>query len=148
MPTKTKDWKIENLGMLAKYKHVFNGLAFGLHERSTQIDLVIVITGVILSLLFAPNIVNKGLLIAVLLIFLAIEYMNTAVETTVDRVGLGYHILSKHAKDLGAASAFLITLAIYTLIILTTIHIVIYYRKWRKQNPNGSVWDYIKSTWN
>ena len=73
--------------------------------------------------------------------------MNTAVETTIDRIGLEYHILSKNAKDLGAASAFIISIAVYILIILTIIHIVKYYKIWRKKYPKGTLWNYIQSTW-
>ena len=142
------NWKKENLGIFAKYKHVLDGLACGLSEKSTKLDYIIVFIGIIISLLFAPSILNKGLLISVLLIFLATEYMNTAVETTIDRIGLEYHILSKNAKDLAAASAFIISIAVYILFILTIIHIIKYYKKWRRMYPKGTIWDYIQSTWN
>ena len=48
--------------------------------------------------------VEKALLVAPMLLVLIVELLNSAVEATVDRVGLEHHELSGLAKDLGSAA--------------------------------------------
>lgn len=50
---------------------------------------------------------ERVVLIAVLLIVLVVELLNSAVESVVDRIGEGYHKLSGRAKDQGSAAVFL-----------------------------------------
>lgn len=50
---------------------------------------------------------ERVLLIAVLLIVLVVELLNSAVESIVDRIGEDYHKLSGRAKDQGSAAVFL-----------------------------------------
>jgi len=46
-------------------------------------------------------------LIVSLLLILLVEILNTAIETTIDRIGTERHPLSGLAKDLGSAAVFL-----------------------------------------
>jgi diacylglycerol kinase (ATP) len=46
-------------------------------------------------------------LIVSLLLILLVEVLNTAIETTIDRIDLERHPLSGLAKDLGSAAVFL-----------------------------------------
>ncbi len=50
---------------------------------------------------------QRALLILSFLIIPLVELLNTAVEATVDRVGMEKHELSGRAKDLGSASVLL-----------------------------------------
>lgn len=50
---------------------------------------------------------GKALMIASVLLVLAIELINSAIEAVVDRVSLDPHPLSKRAKDLGSAAVLL-----------------------------------------
>jgi diacylglycerol kinase (ATP) len=53
------------------------------------------------------------------LLVLIVELLNSAVESTVDRVGTDHHRLSGRAKDLGSAAVFvslLLTLLVWSLI--------------------------------
>ncbi len=50
---------------------------------------------------------ERLLLIAVLLLVLIVEILNSAVEAAVDRIGLEHHELSGRAKDLGSAAVLL-----------------------------------------
>ena len=64
---------------------------------------------------------ERALMIGVLLIVLIVELLNSAIETTVDRIGAEFHELSGIAKDLGSAAVFisLITVPIvWTLVML------------------------------
>jgi diacylglycerol kinase (ATP) len=51
--------------------------------------------------------VERALLVAPMLLILVVELLNSAVEATVDRVGLERHPLSGLAKDIGSAAVFL-----------------------------------------
>jgi len=42
-----------------------------------------------------------------LMLLLTVEILNSAIEATVDRIGLEYHELSGRAKDLGSAAVFI-----------------------------------------
>ena len=50
---------------------------------------------------------GKALMIASVLLVLAAELINSAIEAVVDRVSLDRHTLSKRAKDLGSAAVLL-----------------------------------------
>jgi diacylglycerol kinase (ATP) len=51
--------------------------------------------------------VEVALLAGSVLIVLAIELLNTAIETAIDRIGPEWHQLSKRAKDMGSAAVLL-----------------------------------------
>jgi diacylglycerol kinase (ATP) len=51
--------------------------------------------------------IGKALMIAVVLLVLVVELLNSAVEATVDRISLENHQLAKRAKDIGSAAVFL-----------------------------------------
>jgi diacylglycerol kinase (ATP) len=59
--------------------------------------------------------VERALLIGSCLLVIIIELLNSAIEATVDRVGLDQHRLSARAKDLGSAAVF-VSLAMVVLI--------------------------------
>ncbi|MEI8264168.1 MAG: diacylglycerol kinase [Betaproteobacteria bacterium] len=50
------------------------------------------------------NWVERVLLIGTVMLVLIVELLNSAVESTVDRVSLDHHELSRRAKDLGSAA--------------------------------------------
>lgn len=60
---------------------------------------------------------DRAILIAVLLIVLVVELLNSAIETVVDRIGADYHKLSGRAKDQASAAVF-ISFAIAILVWL------------------------------
>jgi len=50
---------------------------------------------------------GRALMIAVVLLVLIVELLNSAVEAAVDRISLENHALAKRAKDIGSAAVFL-----------------------------------------
>ena len=64
--------------------------------------------------------VERALLILPVLMSLALELVNSAIEAVVDRVSLDIHPLSKRAKDMGSAAQLvgLCAIAIIWLAIL------------------------------
>jgi len=59
--------------------------------------------------------VERSLLIGSCWLVLIVELLNSAVEATVDRVGMDHHKLSGRAKDLGSAGVF-VSLALTALV--------------------------------
>jgi diacylglycerol kinase (ATP) len=64
--------------------------------------------------------VERALLVAPMLLVLIVELLNSAVEATVDRIGLERHVLAGLAKDIGSAAVFLslVLLGVVWLLIL------------------------------
>ena len=53
------------------------------------------------------NWVERALLIGTLMLVLIVELLNSAVESTVDRVSMDHHDLSRRAKDMGSAAVMM-----------------------------------------
>jgi diacylglycerol kinase (ATP) len=64
--------------------------------------------------------VERALLVAPMLLVLIVELLNSAVETTVDRIGLERHVLAGLAKDIGSAAVLLsfVLLGVVWLLVL------------------------------
>ena len=135
--------------LIDKLKFSKSGFLYGLKvERTTQILFTVSLLSNIYSLLFVPTIENKIEVIVFSFILLTIEYINTSIETTIDRIGKCYHILSKHAKDLSSVASLLMIIA-FSLILMYNIVITYnYYKIWKKDNKEKkSLINFIKSTW-
>jgi len=84
-------------GLMAAWK---NELAF---RTETIVILVLLPVGIWLG----RSGVEWALLIASCLLILITELLNSALEAVVDRIGPQRHELSKRAKDMGSAAAFI-----------------------------------------
>lgn len=65
--------------------------------------------------------VERALLIAVCLLALIVELINSAIEAAIDRISLDRHPLSKNAKDMGSAAqlvAMTMIAVVWALILL------------------------------
>jgi len=85
----------------------FDGLraAFTGEAAFRQLVLLNVIL-IPVSFLLNVSRVERALLIAVCLLALIVELLNSAVEAAIDRISLDRHPLSKNAKDMGSAAQF------------------------------------------
>jgi len=70
-----------------------------------ELSLAAVLVPVALVLPLAPF--ERLALIAVVMLVLIVELLNSAVEAAVDRISLEHHQLAGRAKDLGSAAVFL-----------------------------------------
>jgi len=52
------------------------------------------------------SLVEELLLVAVCVLVVVVELINSAIEAVVDRIGDEYHLLSGRAKDMGSAAVF------------------------------------------
>ncbi|MFZ6759914.1 diacylglycerol kinase [Undibacterium sp. Ji50W] len=91
------------------------------NEHAFRQELVLVIIGVIIALVLPVSAFEKLMMIAVLVLILVVELINSAIEAVVDRVSLERHTLSKNAKDFGSAAVlltFLIAVATWVVILM------------------------------
>lgn len=91
-------------------------------EQSLYIHLLASITLIILSIIFKITLIEWLVVIAIIGITLAVELVNTAIESTVDLVTKEYHPLAKKAKDIASAAEFVlaITSTVISLIIFVS----------------------------
>ena len=84
------------------------GLKFLLRqEEAFQLELALSVVLIPAALFLGPSQLESSLMIAVTLLVLIVETLNTAVEATIDRIGSEYHELSGLAKDLGSLAVIL-----------------------------------------
>jgi diacylglycerol kinase (ATP) len=85
-----------------------NGFRIAWHfEHAFRQELVVAIPGIIVAVLLPVTVLERVALIAVLVLMLITELVNSAIEAVVDRISLDHHELSKNAKDLGSAAVML-----------------------------------------
>lgn len=92
---------------LNSVKYSIQGLVYGYsNEQSLWLhgvcSLIAIILGFVLNITFN----QWAIIIIALVIVLAVELLNTAIEATVDLVTKEIHPLAKIAKDCGSAAAF------------------------------------------
>lgn len=91
------------------------------NEHAFRQELVLVVTGSVIAMFLPVSAFEKLMMIAVLILILIVELINSAIEAVVDRVSLERHTLSKNAKDFGSAAVLLtvlIALATWVVILL------------------------------
>lgn len=102
------------------FKYTFAGLASAWkNELAFRGEVVVAIIMVPLGIWLGRSAVEQALLIASILLILLTELLNSALEAVVDRIGPERHELSKRAKDMGSAAAFIsmVTAALVWIII-------------------------------
>ncbi len=91
------------------------------HEDAFRQELLLAVVLVPLGLWLGNDGVERALLVGSVLMVLAVELLNSAVEATVDRVSPEVHPLAKRAKDLGSAAVMLSLVsaaAVWLLVLL------------------------------
>lgn len=84
-------------------------------EHAFRQELMLVVPGTVLALLLPVSAIERLALIAVLILLLVVELINSAIEAVVDRISFERHPLSKNAKDFGSAAVLLtLSLAVVT----------------------------------
>lgn len=77
------------------------------NEAAFRQELLVAVPVVVGGIWLGRTGVERALLIGPMVLILVVELLNSAIETTVDRIGLEHHELSGLAKDLGSAAVFL-----------------------------------------
>jgi diacylglycerol kinase (ATP) len=74
-----------------------------------------------LGLWLGRNGVERALLVGPVLLILIVELLNSAIEATVDRIGLERHVLAGLAKDIGSAAVFMSFILLGTVWLLVLL---------------------------
>ncbi len=109
--------KCSILGFKAAFKHE---AAF---RQESLLCLILIPTAVFTS----ESLFKFSALTGVLLLLLIVELLNSAIEATVDRIGLERHELSGRAKDLASAA---VTLCLIINILVWGAHFYYLARAW------------------
>lgn len=137
-------YRANNKSIFSKFGYAISGCLFGLMNDISVLNAVIFATlASVLAIVFAPNITLKLIALILYGTVVIFELLNTSIETTVDRIGTEYHILSKHAKDVAASVSMINNVVVLLGTIVLTVYIVVYIRKWQKENPEKGMKEYI-----
>ncbi|MBE6148815.1 MAG: diacylglycerol kinase [Firmicutes bacterium] len=88
-----------------KFKYSFQGMAYCFtHETSFIFETIAMIMVVIGGIIFKVSFMEWIFSVLSLLLVMEVEFLNTAIEATVDMVTEKFHPLAKIAKDCGSAA--------------------------------------------
>lgn len=93
-------------------------------EEAFRQECLLALVVIPLGLWLGQSGVERALLVGPMFVVLAIELVNSAVEATVDRIGVERHPLSAIAKELGSAAVFVafVLLALNWILVLAWRH--------------------------
>ncbi|EJT0554818.1 diacylglycerol kinase [Vibrio vulnificus] len=74
------------------------------HEAAVRQEFALLVVAVVLATWLDVSMLERITLLAVVVLVLIVELMNSAVEAVVDRIGVEHHELSGRAKDIGSAA--------------------------------------------
>ena len=114
---RTRDFSIKALWNVCKYS--FEGyIHFYKYERSAILHLLVAIAIIAGSFSLDMKAVEWLFMIFILLVMMAIELLNTAIEAICDMVSPGYNRYVKIAKDTASAATFSISLALVAALLI------------------------------
>jgi diacylglycerol kinase (ATP) len=127
--TKSTTPQISQFKSKGGVKRIFSAFFYSLdglkaawqQEHAFRQELILVVIGSLIALFLPVSAFEKLMMIAVLVLMLIVELLNSAIEAVVDRVSLERHALSKNAKDFGSAAVlltFLMAVATWTVILV------------------------------
>jgi len=94
--------------LLRSFGHAFEGVAYILRtQRNARIEIAVGIAAVALAAWLGITAVEWAVLVLTIVIVLALEWMNTALELAVSLASPEPHPLAKAAKDVAAACVLL-----------------------------------------
>jgi diacylglycerol kinase (ATP) len=74
------------------------------NEAAFRQELAVAVLVIPLGLYLGESGIARALLVGPMILVLIVELLNSAIEATVDRIGLEHHELSGLAKDIGSAA--------------------------------------------
>jgi diacylglycerol kinase (ATP) len=101
--------KLQGMGRVIRaFDSSFKGFAGAFREEAAfRQELFFACIALPLGLWLGRTGVERAVLAAPVLIVLIVELLNSAIEATVDRIGLERHALAGLAKDIGSAAVLL-----------------------------------------
>lgn len=117
--------------IMHKFKYSFQGIAYCFaNETSFTFEAIGIVAAVICGIIFNITMLEWLFSIISLITIMEVEFLNTAVEATVDMVTSEFHPLAKIAKDCGSAATCTATLTaiVINLIIFAPKFIALFAR--------------------
>jgi diacylglycerol kinase (ATP) len=118
----TEREKLQGMGrMLRAFDSSAKGLVGAFREEAAfRQELLFACVALPVGVWLGQSGVERALLVAPVLLILIVELLNSAIEATVDRIGLERHVLAGLAKDIGSAAVMLsfILLGVIWLLVL------------------------------
>jgi diacylglycerol kinase (ATP) len=100
----------------------WQGLRAGWTEPAFRLESVFAFVFVPLAFWVGRTWVEVALLAGSILLVMAIELLNTAVEAAIDRIGPERHDLSKRAKDMGSGAVLLAVVLAFGIWLAALYH--------------------------
>jgi diacylglycerol kinase (ATP) len=83
------------------------GLHHGINtEAALREEVVLLVAGLFLGLVIAPGVAWYAIMVGSLLVLLAVEFLNTAIEKLADHVTREQNMEIRRIKDFGSAAVF------------------------------------------
>ncbi len=96
---------------IMSFKYSIDGLLYSYkNEKSLGIHAFLTILGVLFGIFFKISLIEWAQVAIVLIVILAAELINTAIEAAVDMVTIETNPLAKIAKDCGSAATFVLSI--------------------------------------
>lgn len=110
----------EIIRLIKAFGYSLQGLKAASQQPAFRSEIWLLLVFGPLAFWITQNPVERALLVGSLLLILIVEALNSAIETTVDRISLERHELSGKAKDMGSAAVLLslINAAIIWLLVV------------------------------
>ena len=84
-----------------------NGLKIGMREPAFRQEALAACILIPAAFWLGQSWLESAFLIAVVVLVMVVELLNTGIERSIDRIGPEWHVLSKTAKDVGSAAVLL-----------------------------------------
>ena len=78
-----------------------------MHDSSFRLEVYLLVVMAPLALWLGQTPVERVLLVGSMLMVLAMELANSAIEAVIERYGPEFHVLAGRAKDMGSAAVFM-----------------------------------------
>lgn len=88
-------------------RYSFDGLKFGWTEPAFRQELLCAVFLIPFAFFVGTTWSERALLVGSVVAVMVVELLNTAIETTIDRIGSEWHLMAKRAKDMGSAAVLL-----------------------------------------
>lgn len=106
-----------------KFQVAFNGLIEGLiHDFSIRIQFGFALVAIAIAFLFKFTYIEWSIWLICIAIVISLEYLNSSMEQMMDRLDPSYHVLTKKAKDLGAAAVLVSAFVSLLIGLIFVIH--------------------------
>ena len=117
--TTRRDSRLGRLGKALSYSAAGLACAWRTEEGFRQ-EVIAALVLIPLACYLPVPLLQQALLVASVLMVLVVELLNSSIESTIDRISLERHELSKCAKDMGSAAvllAILVALVVWGAIV-------------------------------